>query len=87
MRFIYLIFGIVLCVLLTGFVVKNIEPVELHYYLGLSWRASLAIMLLITFLIGMAVGMAMTVSTLIKQRRRLLALERELKALNPAINK
>jgi uncharacterized integral membrane protein len=83
MKFIYPILGIVLCVLLLGFIIKNIEPVELHYYLGFVWRAPLSLMLLITFLAGVSAGIAICIPSLIKQRRRLMALLRELKILNP----
>ena len=85
MKFIYPIFGIVLCVLMLGFIIKNIEPVELHYYLGYVWRAPLSLMLLITFLIGVVAGLAMCISSLIKQRHSLVALQRELKTLKSGI--
>ncbi len=83
MKFIYPILGIVLCVLLLGFIIKNIEPVELHYYLGFVWRAPLSLMLLITFLVGVTMGVAICIPSLIKQRRRLMTLLREVKILNP----
>lgn len=86
MKFIYPILGIVLCVLLVGFIIKNMEPVELHYYLGFVWRTPLSLMLLITFLIGVVAGIAVCISPLIKQRRSLIALQRELKTLNPGIH-
>jgi len=83
MKFIYPILGIILCVLLLGFIIKNIEPVELHYYLGFVWSAPLSLMLLITFLVGVVAGITMCISSLLKQRRTLIALQRELKILNP----
>jgi len=85
MKFIYPVLGIVLCVLMLGFIIKNIEPVELHYYLGYVWRTPLSLMLLITFLIGVVAGIAICISSLIKQRRRLIALQRELKTLKSGI--
>jgi len=85
MKFIYPILGIVLCMLLVGFIIKNMEPVELHYYLGYVWRTPLSLMLLITFLIGVVAGIAVCISSLIKQRRSLIALQRELKTLKSGI--
>ncbi len=85
MKFIFPILGIVLCVLMVGFIIKNMEPVELHYYLGFVWRAPISLMLLITFLIGVVAGIAVCVSSLIKQRRSLIALQRELKTLKSGI--
>ena len=85
MKFIYPILGIVLCVLLVGFIIKNMGPVELHYYLGFVWHTPLSLMLLITFLIGVVAGIAICISSLIKQRRSLIALQRELKTLKSGI--
>jgi lipopolysaccharide assembly protein A len=68
---------------MLGFIIKNIEPVELHYYLGFVWRTPLSLMLLITFLVGVVAGIAICISSLLKQRRSLITLRRELKTLKP----
>ena len=83
MRTIYTILWFFLFALLLGFALKNSDPVELHYYLGFSWRAPLSLMLLITLFIGIVAGVIGCLAPLIKQRRQMLALQRELKALNP----
>ncbi len=81
MRYVYTLFGILLFVLLLGFALKNSEPVALQYYLGFVWQAPLSLMLLITFCAGVIVGMIACLTPLISQRKQLLALQRELKAL------
>ena len=81
MRFIYTTFGILFFILLLGFALKNVEPVVLHYYLGYAWQAPLSLMLLITFFFGIVIGLIACVPSLIRQRRELLALKRELKTL------
>ncbi len=83
MRFIYLISGTLLFVLLLGFALKNTTPVELHYYLGYAWQAPLSLMLLITVVCGIVAGVVACIPVLIRQRRELLALKRELKLLKP----
>lgn len=83
MRYLYLTLGFILFVLLLGFALKNAEIVELHYYLGLVWRAPLSLMLLIAFFIGTVAGMIACLSPIIRQRRELIALQRELRQLNP----
>lgn len=83
MRYLYTILWFFLFVLLLGFALKNSDPVELHYYLGFAWRAPLSLMLLTTLFIGVIAGVIGCLTPLIKQRRQLLALQRELKALNP----
>ncbi|HZV62685.1 MAG TPA: LapA family protein [Methylophilaceae bacterium] len=82
MRFIYFLAGLLLFILLLGFALKNNTPVELHYYLGYTWRAPLSLLMLITFSCGVLLGIIACISSLIRQRRRNMALERELKALN-----
>lgn len=86
MKLIYPIFSIVIFILLLGLAIKNVEPVELHYYLGSVWRAPLSLMLLVSFFAGALAGLAICISPLIKQRRRRLALERELKTLHANIH-
>ena len=84
MRYLYIVLGLVVFILLLGFVMKNVEPVELHYYLGYVWRAPLSLMILATFSVGALIGVMTCLSPLIRQRRKLLALQRELKARNSA---
>ncbi len=86
MKLIYPILSIVTFILLLGLAIKNVEPVELHYYLGSVWRAPLSLMLLVSFFAGTLAGLVICISPLIRQRRRLVALERELKTLQANIN-
>lgn len=81
MKYIYIIFGLLLFILLLGFALKNSQAVELHYYLGFAWRAPLSLLLLITFSVGIIAGIMACLASWIRQRRELLALQRELKIL------
>ena len=83
MRYVYLTLFFLLFVLLLGFALKNAEIVELHYYLGFIWRAPLSLMLLIAFFIGTVAGMIACLNPIIRQRRQLIALQRELRQLDP----
>lgn len=85
MRFLYFLAGLVLFIFLLGFALKNNTPVDLHYYLGYRWRAPLSLLMLITFVAGALLGIVACVGSLIRQRRRNMALERELKALNNTV--
>ena len=73
---------VILCLLVFGFAIKNVEPVELQYYLGFRWQAPLSLMLLTSLLIGVVIGMIICLKPIISQRKRLMSLERELKNLN-----
>ena len=81
MKYIYTTLGLLLFILLLGFALKNSQAVELHYYLGFAWRAPLSLLLLITFSVGVIAGIMACLASWIRQRRELLALQRELKIL------
>lgn len=82
MKFLLAILLVIVCLLLFGFAIKNVEPVELHYYLGFRWQAPLSLMLLTSLLAGVIIGMLICLKPIISQRRRLLSLEHELKILD-----
>jgi len=81
MRYLYLICGFLLFLAALGFALKNTAPVTLEYYLGLQWHAPLILIMLLTFCVGALAGIVACVSLVIQQRRRLLAIQRELHAL------
>lgn len=81
MRYFY-IFGSFLLFLATlGFALKNTAPVTLHYYLGLQWHAPLILVMLLAFCAGALAAILACLSLVIRHRRRLLAIQRELHAL------
>lgn len=82
MKFLLAILLVIVCLLLFSFAIKNVEPVELHYYLGFRWQAPLSLMLLTSLLAGVIIGMLICLKPIISQRRRLLSLEHELKTLH-----
>ncbi len=82
MRYLLAILLAIFSLLLLGFAIKNVEPVELQYYLGFRWEAPLSLMLLTSLLAGVIIGMLICLKPIISQRRRLLSLERELKTLD-----
>lgn len=83
MRYLHTILGFLLFLAVLGFALKNTQPVELHYYLGLQWNAPLILALLIAFCAGTLAGILACLSLAVRYRRRLLAAEKELKKLRP----
>lgn len=81
MKYLFTLLLVTASLLLLGFALKNAEPVELRYYLGFRWEAPLSLMLLISLALGAVVGATLCLKPLISQRKRLNALERELKTL------
>jgi putative membrane protein len=63
--------------LLLAFAVKNTEPITLRFYFDLAWQAPLVLLLLAFFAAGALVGLAATLTTILRQRRELQQLKRE----------
>ena len=71
---------IALFLLAFGFAVKNGQNVAISYYLGHRWEVPLALALLAAFVAGVLAGIAAGLATVVRQKREILALERELNA-------
>lgn len=72
---------ILLFLLVLGFALKNSETVTVRAYLGYEWQASLVLVLLAFFGIGVALGLLACLPALFRQRRRIGRLEREAAAV------
>jgi uncharacterized integral membrane protein len=73
--------GIVVFMALLGFAIKNTDSVALRYFLGLEWHAPLVFVLLVFFAAGTALGVMASLAILVRQRREILGLKRELRGL------
>ena len=79
MRYLSWTFRILLFVLLFGFAVKNSDPVTVRFYLGAHWEASLALVVLVFFVVGVAAGVIACFAYIYRQRREILQLRKELR--------
>ena len=79
MRYLIWLLRAVLFLLLLGFAVKNDQPVVLHYFFGYEWQASLVVILLVFFAIGVGTGVLALLGNLFRQRREIAVLKRELR--------
>jgi uncharacterized integral membrane protein len=68
---------LILFVLLLAFAAKNTDPVTLRFYFDLSWQMPLVALLLAFFAAGAVLGLAAALTTLLRQRRELHRLQRE----------
>ena len=75
---------LVVFVLLVAFAAKNVEPVNLRFYFDLALQAPLVLVLFGFFLLGMLFGIAALLGTMLRQRREISALKRELTPAQPA---
>ena len=70
---------IALFVLLLGLAIKNDQPITLHYFFGYEWQSTLVIVLLIFFFAGTIVGVIAMLTKVLKQRREIARLKRDIK--------
>ena len=80
MRVFSLLTKLVVFLFLLGFAVKNIDSVTVRYFLGLEWQAPLAFVLLIFFAVGVVAGILTSLGVVLRQRRQVQALKRELRS-------
>ncbi|MFH0934066.1 MAG: LapA family protein [Pseudomonadota bacterium] len=78
MRFLTWSLRLALFLLLLGFAVKNDQAVVLRYFFGLEWQTSLVVALLCFFAIGVVIGLLAMLGSLLRQRRELASVRREL---------
>lgn len=82
MRYLNWLWRMLLFFILVGFTVKNDQPVSLQYFLGLEWHSSLVVVLLTFFALGTAIGVLSMLGVILKQRRLIARLEREVHIKN-----
>lgn len=68
--------------ILLGLAVKNDQPATLRYFMGYEWHTSLVVILLLFFIIGAVVGMLAVMGKILRQRREIAKLKRELRLKN-----
>jgi len=86
MRYLVWLFRAFLFVVLLGFAVKNDQPVVLRYFFGFEWQASLVVILLLFFALGMGIGVLAVLGNVFRQRREISALRREMQLKNKLTN-
>ncbi len=82
MSYLVWLLRVVLFVLLLGFAVKNDQPVVLRYFFDYEWQASLVVILLVFFAVGVGIGVLALLGNLFRQRREIAKLKRELNLKN-----
>jgi putative membrane protein len=83
MRYLAWFLKLALFVVVVLFLVRNSEPVTVRYFLGAEWQAPLFLVLSVTFLAGILLGVVAILAQVMRQRREIAALRRELGADRP----
>ena len=71
---------IALFVILLGFAVKNSDPMAVRYFLGFEWQAPLVFILLVFFAAGVGIGAVASLGIVVRQKRMILRLKRDLRS-------
>lgn len=79
MRIFFLLLKTIVFIMLLGFALKNTQTVVLRYFMGLEWQAPLVFVLLVFFALGIASGVLATLMIIVRQRRDITRLKRELR--------
>lgn len=82
MRFLNWLLRAALFILLLGLAVKNDQPVTLRYFFGLEWESTLVIVMLVFFAAGAVAGILAMFVSLLKQRREISRLKRDIRLRN-----
>ena len=78
MKYLAWVLKFALFVLVLTFAVRNTDLVTVRYYFGGEWQMPLVFALLVAFCTGVALGLAAGMTQLIRQRREIAALKREI---------
>jgi lipopolysaccharide assembly protein A len=84
MKLVTLIFWIVVFTALLVFAVRNTDPVTVRFYLDAQWEVPLVLALLAFFAAGVVLGVLASTARLLRQRREIVGLKRELRSRSPA---
>ncbi|BCL75339.1 hypothetical protein JHS3_10750 [Jeongeupia sp. HS-3] len=80
MRYLFWLIKFLLFVILFGFAMHNAETVKLNFFFDYAWQAPLALLLLIAFVLGAVFGILAVLGKVIRLRRELVALRKEVRA-------
>lgn len=69
---------LVVFVVLLLLAIKNADPVTLRFYFGLEWATPLILLLLLTFAVGAVLGMIACLPPIVRQRREISQLRKEI---------
>ncbi len=78
MRIVMWILRLLLFFFLFGFAVKNDHLVQLNFFFGAEWQLPLVFVILVTFAAGALLGITATFGSLLRQRREIGRLRRQL---------
>lgn len=86
MKPVYWIIKLLLFLAALTFAVKNTDPIIVRYYLGLQWQAPLIFVILAVFCIGAVAGVVSMLGYLVRLRREVSRLRKQVAAVNTPVD-
>jgi lipopolysaccharide assembly protein A len=83
-RFLSLLAWTLVFIVLLLFAIKNAEQVDLHFYFDQHWQAPLIVVVLAAFAAGALFGLLACLPPLIRQRRDIMGLKKEIRVRDKA---
>ncbi|HZR70465.1 MAG TPA: LapA family protein [Burkholderiales bacterium] len=80
MKIVAWVFWLLVFAALLLFALRNTDPVTVRFYLDADWEGPLVLALLAFFALGVVCGVLACTSRLLRQRREIVGLKRELRA-------
>jgi uncharacterized integral membrane protein len=74
----------VLFLFLFGFAVKNDHVADLYFFFGRQWHLPLVFIILVAFGVGILLGVTATITSLLRQRREISRLRKQLERAGQA---
>ena len=84
MKLITWVFWLLVFAALLLFAIRNTDPVTVRFYLDSRWEVPLVLALLAFFAAGIVCGVLACTARMLRQRREIVGLKRELRARSPA---
>lgn len=84
-RVIYIIIAIVVILFGMTFAFHNRQAVEIGYYFGLHWNGPLALALLATLTLGVAIGFLASLRSLLKLQRQVSTARKEIRQVEQEV--
>lgn len=84
MHYFMWIIKVLFFLLILSFALVNTDPVTVRYYLGYQWQAPLVLVLLLAICAGALVGLLVGLFPVLRLRRQMASLRRELRAAQQA---
>jgi putative membrane protein len=84
-RIVYLAAALAAVFFGTTFAIRNNQVVQITYYFGHEWSGPLSVALLVTFMLGVALGYVASLRTVVRMQRQLVNARKEIRSVEQEV--